>query len=52
MLFFTVGCSAAEAFFKQAIEITENALGKDHPSLVKVRCGDRVHVIVRVASNL
>lgn len=35
MLSFTVGCSAAEAFFKQAIEIKENALGNDHPSLVK-----------------
>ena len=28
--------SAAEAFFKHAIEIKENTLGPDHPALVKV----------------
>ena len=39
VLFSPVDCSAAEAFFKQAIEIKENALGNDHPSLVKVRFG-------------
>ena len=36
VFFFPVICSPAEAFFKQAIEIKENALGNDHPSLVKV----------------
>lgn len=36
MFFFPIVCSPAEAFFKQAIEIKENALGNDHPSLVKV----------------
>ena len=40
-IFYIFDCSAAEAFFKQAIEIKENALGNEHPSLVKVRCGNQ-----------
>ena len=35
-IFFYLLYSPAEAFFKHAVEIKENALGRDHPSLVKV----------------
>ena len=48
--FFPVVCSPAEAFFKQAIEIKENALGNDHPSLVKVSSHNSLSDINRCGS--
>jgi hypothetical protein len=37
--------SAAEAFYKQAIEITQNVFGLEHHSLVKVRIAN-IHVFI------
>lgn len=45
--FLSFVCSPAEAFFKQAIEIKENALGNDHPSLVKVSSNNSLSDINR-----